>query len=310
MGKSTMSLSAYISTLVPSFETRNLKADFQANSEKLSGHIIPAYQKVAGVFNHKYKWQSKVLQNVEKELRSSLVNGPIKMHQDESLLEMTLAVYNNMTTTLPFIKDQIDKTFGAMFTNVGLTFTKGNLIQYGEVADFTIYYSQVLINYLTSNELMRLEGRTSDVNLPKGDEEYLLANSLIFANAMRIMAYPVAELKAQLRKIPDMTVDSETEGSAKIMVGASNLDPMGFASVPFPISLIYHFRLNRAEAQVEELEAMKTEERIVEYRIILIKQRMASGQGDAAIEAELAIQEDRLFKLRKKRSDREASYGV
>ena len=303
-------LSQYLKTLMPSTETRELKHSLQANFENVGGHRLPAIETVGGVFTHEYRWKSPVLQSVEKQLRDSLTRGPLKMHANAGLLEMLSDVYGNMSTTLPYIRGEVDKSFGREFTNIGLTFAKGNLIQYGEVADFAVYYGRVLLNYLTSNELMRLNGRTKDENLPIGDEEYLNANAPVFANAMKIMAYPVKDLKDQLRKIPDMVADEETEGSAKIMVGAGALDPLGFASLPFPISLIYHFRLGVAEKQAEDLEAIKAEARIVEYRILLIKQMQAGGQGDAAVERELAIQEDRLFMLRKKQKERETKYGV
>lgn len=303
-------LSQYLKTLMPSTETRELKHSLQANYENVSGHIVPALETIGTVFNHEYRWKAPTLVQVEKLLRDSLSRGPLKMHNNPGLLEMLTDVFNNMSTTLPYIRGEVDKSFGREFTNIGLTFAKGNLIQFGEVADFTVYYARVLINYLTSNELMRLNGRTRDENLPVGDEEYLNANAPVFANAMKIMAYPVKDLKDQLRKIPDMVASEETEGSAKIMVGAGALDPLGFASLPFPISIIYHMRLGMAEKQAEELEAIKAEAKMVEYRILLIKQRQAGGQGDAAVERELVIQEDRLFMLRKKQKAREEQYGV
>lgn len=305
-----MNISQYVKTLLPSLETRELKYRLQTDLENVNGHLLPAVNSVSAVFDHKYAWKSKPVQNLEKELLQALKGGPMKLFADAGLLEVLKDIYTNMVQTLPYIREEVDKTFGREFTNIGLTFAKGNLIQYAEVADFAVYYSRVLINFITSYELMILQGRTRDENLPRGDEEYLIANATVFANAMKIMAYPVKDLKEQLRKVPDMVIDPETEESAKIMVGASNLDPMGFAALPFPISLIYHFGLARAESQVEDLEAIKAETKIVEYRCILLKQRIDGGNGDAAIEKELEIQEDRLFKLRKKKADWEAKHRV
>lgn len=305
-----MNISQYIKTLLPSTETRELKFRLQSNLENVTGHMLPTVDRVSAIFDRQYVWKSKSVQSVEKQLHEAMKTSPMKFFRDASLLEVLKDVYSNMTTTIPFIREEVDKTFSREFTNIGLTFAKGNLVQYAEVSDFVVFYSRVLLNFVTSYELMVLEGRTRDENLPRGDEEYLMANAAVFANAMKIMSYNTKDLKDQLRKIPDMVIDPETEDSAKIMIGASNLDPLGFASLPFPISLIYHFGLARAESQVEELEAIKAETKIVEYRCILLKQRIDGGNGDAAIENELSIQEDRLFKLRKKKADWEAKHHV
>ena len=49
---------------------------------------------------------------------------------------------------------------------------------------------------------------------------------------------------------------------------------------------------------------------MIKYRIILIQQKLEGGEGDAAAEKLLGIQEDRLFKTRRKLAELEEEYGV
>ncbi len=305
-----MSLSKYLQSLLPSAETADLKTGLTNNAERIETTVIPSIDRCLPIFGPTYRFKDEIIQDIAASLAKELNATSLKLHHSTGLMEHMNAVFKNMLVTIPYVRKEIDNTFGRNFTNVGLTFSKGNIIQFCEVVDFVVNYVRVFVNYLTATELMHLEGKKVDPDLPKGDPEYLRANALVFVTAMGIMANSLDELKNAMRRIPDAIVDKDSEAEIRVTVGDSNLDPLGFAVLPFPISLIFHYRLNRAEKEAEELERTKAEARLVEYRILLIKQRIDGGQGDAAIEAELEIQADRLYKIRQRQSKLEEKYGV
>lgn len=305
-----MSLSKYLQSLLPSAETSDLKTGLNNNAERIETVVIPSLDRCLPVFNHSYQYNDPIVHGIAGSLSKELRATSLKLHHDTGLMEHLTAVFKNMLVTIPYMRKEIDNTFGRNFTNIGLTFSKGNIIQFCETVDFVVNYVRVLMNYVTSTELMKLEGKRVDPDLPKNDQEYLRVNAIVFVSAMGIMANSLDELKGAMKRIPDAIVDKDTESEIRVTVGESNMDPLGFASLPFPISLIFHYRLNRAEKEAEELERTKAEARIVEYRILLIKQRIDSGQGDVAIEKELEIQADRLYKIRQRQAKMEEQYGV
>lgn len=305
-----MKFHSYVKSLVPSLETADLKENLVATSERISGGILPSLESMLAVFDHKYSWRDEVLKDISKQYVQRMKGNGFKLPLDSSMLELVQHVMKNMLVTLPFIKGEIDKTFGKVIFNEGLTFSKANIMKYCETVEFTVHYTRILLNYVTHAELQKLDGRNRSNNLPPKDVEFLRANVATYATACRIMGIPVAQLKSQLNAVPDMLIEAGSEEEATLLIGNGKLDAVGFASLPFPISMIYHTRLRFANKQAEEYERIKAEEAVIKYRIILIQQKLEGGEGDAAAEKLLGIQEDRLFKTRRKLAELEEEYGV
>lgn len=305
-----MKFHSYVKSLVPSLETADLKENIAVTSERISESILPSLESMMVVFDHKYAWRDDALKAISKQYLQSMKGNGFKLPLDSSMLELVQHVMKNMLVTLPFIKGEVDKTFGKVIFNEGLTFSKANIMKYCETVEFTVNYTRILLNYITHAELQKLDNRHSSNNLPPKDVEYLRANVMIFASACRIMGIPTAQLKSQLNSVPDMLIEAGTEEEATLLIGGGKLDPVGFAALPFPISVIYHARLRFANKQVEEYERLKAEEAVIKYRLILIQQKLDGGEGDAAAEKLLGIQEDRLFKTRRKLAELEEEYGV
>lgn len=305
-----MKFHSYVKSLVPSLETADLKENIVVTSERISESILPSLESIMVVFDHKYAWRDDALKAISKQYLQSMKGNGFKLPLDSSMLELVQHVMKNMLVTLPFIKGEVDKTFGKVIFNEGLTFSKANIMKYCETVEFTVNYTRILLNYITHAELQKLDNRHSSNNLPPKDVEYLRANVMIFASACRIMGIPTAQLKSQLNSVPDMLIEAGTEEEATLLIGGGKLDPVGFAALPFPISVIYHARLRFANKQVEEYERLKAEEAVIKYRLILIQQKLDGGEGDAAAEKLLGIQEDRLFKTRRKLAELEEEYGV
>lgn len=305
-----MKFHTYVKSLVPSLETADLKENLVATNERIAEGILPSLGSMLAVFDHKYAWRDEVLKDISKRYLQSMRGNGFKLPHDASMLELVQHVMKNLLVTIPFIKGEIDKSFGKVIFNEGLTFSKANIMKYCETVEFTVHYTRVLLNYVTHAELQKLDGRNRSDNLPPKDIDYLRANLPIYVTACKIMGIPIAQLKSQINAIPDMVIEASSEDEAVLLIGSGKLDPVGFASLPFPISLIYHTRLRMANKQAEEYERIKAEEAVIKYRIILIQQKLDGGEGDAAAEKLLGIQEDRLYKTRRKLAELEEEYGV
>ena len=110
-------------------------------------------------------------------------------------------------------------------------------------------------------------------------------------------------------KTPAIAIDPENIGELRAVFG-NRIDPVGFSNVPFPLSLWYHARLSIANYQMDNYDDTIATAKAVELRVMLYKKKLATGEGDAAIEELLSIQEKRLMELRRKQERLEKKYGL
>lgn len=289
----------YVTSLMPSTEARAIKENLELAGEKIATNLLPGLSQFEDSLKYDYVWKNKeigeMLKEIAKELRS---HKSLKLPANASGIEAIDAVLKNVQRTLPYIQGEINKTFDSTIFKSGLTFTKATLLQYAETVDFVITYTALFMNWMTASEYNTLDGRERMAGIPVGDLEYIHANIRNYVLALSIMAHNQDELKRGLKSLPQMRIAETAEGEAEqLVLGGGNGDPFGFAQMPFPLSLWYHYRLRRVESQATEFEKDKATERAIHYRIVLIKQQLEAGKGDAALAKELKIQEQRVKEL-------------
>lgn len=303
-----MSIMRFVRALAPTFQGSKLKDGIILLSERISAQILPQLEKVVSVFDEDWKYHDstakQLMEKIEKDVR------PKKMAPRACAFARLEYIAKNLQTTLPFVKQEIDRSFGTEVSAIGLTYSRANLLQYVECATFFTSYLTLLINYVSAVELNAVSKRQKLEGVAPPDKERLEAQYVNFSIVCRILGYEVNELKAQLKTVPDMIIDPTTEAEAKLVIGTSKLDPVNFASLPFPLSIILHARLRGVENDVEEYEELKAQANAINYRILLIKQYMENGDGDAALETKLQTLEDRYLEKRRKVVKWEEEHGL
>jgi len=304
-----VSISNYIQSLLPSFEASRVKDNLTNLSQELDQYTVPSFKTMAETFPENWKWKNADVEKINKTIVSGYRNK-VPMRNANSL-EIIQAVLVNMQTTLPMVQLQVSKVFGNEIAAAGLSFNKATLLQYAEAAEFMINYSRVYYNYLSAVELAALEG---DRSIPEGvgpdDLMYLMAKRHTFTIALNIMAITVKDVRTDLKDIPDALVSTSSEEDMKLVVGANKIDPFGFASLPFPISLVYHAGLAIADWQMDRYDRAQVEARVLEYRSLLLKQQIETGNGDAAVESRLRDEEARLKVMKRKIARLEEKYEL
>lgn len=292
-------LYAYVTSLLPSVEARAIKENLELANEKISQNLLPGLSQFEDSLKYDYKWKNKEIDSILKEIAIELRScKALKLTRDASGIEGLEAVVKNMQRTIPYVLGEVNKTFDTTIFKTGLTFTKATLLQYAETVDFVVCYTAMFMNWITASEYNTLDGRERNTGIPIGDLEYIHANVRNYVMAIKIMAFSQDELKHGLRSLPQMRIAETAEGEAEqLVLGGGNSDPFGFASMPFPLSIWYHWRLRRVENQATAYEKDLATERAIHYRIMLIKQQLAAGKGDAALAKELKIQEQRVKEL-------------
>lgn len=300
------SFSSYIKSLLPSFETSRLKSALNSLCEEIQEILIPTIEKLLPIFPANWKWRNNDVKTFMTRIQTTVKLK--KVPGNANAIVIINAVLANMLVTLPFMRGEVDRAFGREVAADGLTYSKTTMLQYGELADFFVRYTQILINYVTSAELNAINGSQKVSGVGPDDLDYLRMNIPTYLVALRVLAVDVNQLKSDMRSIPDMVVDESTEEGAVALIGSHKANPLGFANLPWPISAIYRIRLGWAERQVAKYESLVAESKAVEYRILLMTQKLEEGHGDAATEKLLEVHEERLEKMRYKIAKLEQEY--
>lgn len=300
------SFSNYIKSLLPSFETSRLKSLLSSMCEEIQEIIIPTIEKLLPIFPANWKWRNNDVKTFMTRIQTTVKLK--KVPGNANAITIINAVLANMLITLPYMRGEVDKAFGRDVAADGLSYNKTTMLQFSELAEFFVRYTQVLINYVTSAELNAINGSQKVSGIGPDDLDYLRVNIATYLVALRVLAIDINQLKNDMRAIPDMIVDESTEEGAIALVGSHKADPLGFAALPWPLSSIYRIRLGIAERQVAKYETLIAESKAVEYRILLMKQKIENGVGDAATERLLEVHEERMEKLRYKIAKLEQEY--
>lgn len=294
-----MSMYAFVSSLLPSTEARAVKINLDTALEQISNNIIPGVEMFVEHIPHNYKWKNEevhtINQKIAKEVRAV---DHLKLARDCSGMEAILAVLKQMQASIPVIIAEANKCFETKIFKSGLTFTKATILQYAESVDFVVNYTASLLNWMTAMEWNTLDGRDRKSGVSPNTYEELMANSVKYLIVINIMAMTPDELKKGIKSLPQMRIaDTPEQEAEQIALGGGNANPFGFANVEWPLSMWYHFRLSRVESQAQEYERMVAREKALHYRVLLIKRHLAEGSGDAALEKELKIHEERIRTL-------------
>lgn len=304
-----MSIVDYVKGMLPSFESSTLRDGLLNLSDELDNETIPSMKALSEALPGKRTWA-----NENANLLNDVIVKGFKgksPYRDPNALELILHVSNNMQTLLPLISEQAKKEFSARIVSSGLTFGKANLLQLGEVAEFFVNYARLYYNFISAVELNAMtESRQPYEGIGPDDLEYLMTHRHSFVIAMRIMGSDPKQIETELGKIPDMLIDSTTESDLKVVVGAGRMDPFQMTSLPFPLSISYRIGMLVVERQLARYDQAKADARALEYRTILLKQRIESGRGDAAIEKRLKDEEDQLNLVKRRIEKMEKKYDL
>lgn len=294
-----MGMFQYVTNLTASTKSSAIKENLGIANERISNNLIPGADMLLQTLKPKYEWKNKDIKaSLEEIAKAVRGHSSLKLPRDAVGMEAIRAVMTNLQSTIPYVIAEASKTFDESIFKAGLTFTKATILQYAETVDFFVSYTAALLNWVTALEYNTLDGRDKNRGIPPSDREFLLANINNYTEVIKILAFNRDELKRGLKGLPQMRIADTAEAEAEqLLLVGNNANPFGFATLPWPLSMWYHYRLRRVEAQAQEYEKAIATEKAVNYRILLIKQRIDSGRGDAALEKELELQDARVKEI-------------
>lgn len=305
-----MNISNVLSTMLPSFESSQLKDSVRDNTAAITNELLPQYQTLREVIGVDFK--SADVKKMSKDITSYLRDTKLELKgvHNATMVDYIIEVMKNIGTLQGFLIERIDADIGKKVMTAQLSFNKQTLLHLIDLIEFYGQYTATLINWLTHEELQAVDTNIKTQGVAPTDLKYLQMRMATFGVATRILGTPVNKLKADYGEIPDAMFTEETFYELTRAFGQEKTDPMGMSSVPFPLSVIYRIRLNLAERQMDHLDELATAAKATELRLMLYRRQLAEGTGDAYTEDLIEAQEKRLNDLKYKRERLEKKYGL
>lgn len=310
-----MNIANLFSTLLPSYEAVQLKSILKKSADGISTELLPRFlqlqellQTVDGKsFNDKEV--KDYSDNLVKYLSKTGLNHTHLAHP--TMLEYIIPALQNVAGLANFLSRTIDKDMGRSVSTSVLSFNKATILRFVDVIDFAGTYAATLLNWVTARELASVTGSNiAPKAISPGDLENLHSKAIIFGISMRILGTPINRLQADYADIPEAVFDPETYQDLMHSFGEQKVDPLGFASVPFPLSIVLRIQLWRAEKQMDAYEECVRAGKSAEMRVLLMRKQQAEGSGDAALEKLLGVYEKQYEELKYERARLESKYGL
>lgn len=298
-----MSIFGYTQELPTSFNSAEIRESL-ANNAKANSGLGRLLENI--VFTNKDQYPADL--KAVNELIMSTKPKEVRLGTDNTVTGYMGVVVNNLNQLIPLLQQELNNKFRREVSNVALTYNKVSYLQIVEIVDFAIKYIYNYLDVLLALVINRQINRPTYEGLGPDDVQWIKNNANKFASIADILAKPVTTVAKLLEQAPDMVV-SEDEAAVRAVVG-SKVDPLGFANLPWPFSLVYELRLQNASRKMDLYEARQETEKVIERRVLLYKQAIENGTGDAALEKSLAVQESRLLKLKRRIEKTEAKYAL
>lgn len=310
-----MQIANLFRTLLPTYESVQLKNALKKSADGITTELLPRFlqlQELLATESGK-PFHDKEVQTYSDELVKYLSKSGLKhVHlKQPTMIEYIVPTLQNVGALAAFVSKTIDKDMGRTVATSALTFNKATILQFVDIIEFTAQYSATLLNWITSRELASVaESNIAPKAIAPGDVELIHSKTPVYGIALRILGTPINKIQADYGEIPEAVFDESTFEELAATFGRQKVDPLGMASLPFPLSVVLRVQLWRAERQMDAYDECVKAGKAAEMRVLLLRKRINEGGGDAAAEKLLTMYESQYNELKYERSRLEAKYGL
>lgn len=300
-----MKLPAFLSSLLASFSKSRMTGDLRQTLEELRDDTLPPYKTAIQGGYDKRKWKAE---NILKFQQAFDRDVKLKGYRG-NIIAQVYAVLQNMEANGPLVEKVIDKYFADDVMRDAITFLSANIIQYLEAMQFVTRYSRKLLIYVLTEELLAVNpDMVADTQLTQGEIDWIYSNRETFFSALGVVAHNEKETEEKFSQIPDVVATKENIPLINSTVGEQKTDPFRLNFIPARMNLIYHARLRVAEWQVARYKSAQEERKMLELRILQMKQA-DMGKNDPKVMAQVEYTQGRLQRLNADIAEMEQAYG-
>lgn len=301
-----MNFQQYIRSLLPSFGKSRVLDDIRLLKEELDSHTLPPYENAAKVLGRRSRFQARDIQEFAKRF-----DKEVKTRTRGNFIVVIHETLKNTAQLLDTVEKLADKAYSNDIIAAGMSYYMANLLRYLETVSFVVRYSRKLLLWTYAAESNALENKVEEMGreLTKAEREWMQVHQEGFFRAITLLGKKPQELEQAFSEIPDMTIDPKTEDVVKRTVGLTRIDPLALGLIPIAFNPIYHIRMAVAEWQVSRYKAAQEEKRLLEFRLLRLKELEAGKPGDVKLQEQIEYNTARLEKLNFKLAKMEEKYG-
>ena len=287
-----MKILQYIQSLGNDVEKTKVIESLQLLKEELSAVTIPLFEQAAKVFISN-RFNNSIIKEFDRDMKKQ-----VPVFRSNHIVTILMAMRNASVSTEALInvmvKSQVDT-----FLRDGMSVLRANQLQYIEVTSFVVSFARRWLLFLYSLESV-YDYTSKDYMLTKEFERekiYFDKNKDMFFSSLNILLRSPKDVELAFGKIPDISVDPESNVDPSITAGSSEIDPLQFGILPKPINFIYWLRMSYTKRQLKKHELLVEEKQQLELKLLLLKQSKDENP-DPKLEKQIAYNENKIEKLR------------
>lgn len=289
-------IKAFLSSLLPSFERSRISQDVDLLRKEVKDSLLPALEAANAA-----SAEMGAPAEATKKFQTAFFKA-LPQYQRQTVIGGILQLFQGLPEKLDVIDGLVLEMFAKDVTKDTLSYRKASVIQYLESARFiSRYTSRMLIRHLSLQTYTNLKAKGADVgpyveSMSPAELRWLTDNEYAYLQTLKLFAQHPKDLAALLRDIPDIAVVPDRIEVVAHTVGVDKLDPLRLGFVPPERNPIYHARMVYTEWQVRVYESQVEEKRLIELRLLALKQSQA-GKQDAKVDELIKYSEGRLSRL-------------
>lgn len=296
-----MKIDKFLSSMLPSFEKTRVKEDIGLLREELKEVVLPVYDSAVKAMK-KRDFRAEPIIAFNNDFTSS-----VKTATKGNFIVVIHESMRNAYENLDMLEVMIDKFYSDDVMRDGMTYLRINLLQYLEAISFASRFSRAILLWTYAAEISAVGEEYEGDEISEGEREWINKNSSTFFQCINIIGLKKKDIEKKLEEIPDVVATEENNQFIPRTIGKHKLDPFHFDLIPVKLNPIYHVRMLITEWQVARHRAAMEEKRMLEFRLLQMKQ-IESGKDDAKLQERIEYTEGRLQKLRYKLQEMEEEY--
>jgi hypothetical protein len=294
-----------LASLLPNFERETVLEDLRITRSEFKEVIEPAYE---GAVQFLKGWDFK-----SDEVNDLFTSWKriVKGAGNDNMYVTIHKGIDEIIKNLHEVEELIKKTFSEDIAGTGLTYMKGNLIQFVEYAGFVAKYARRFLMYTYIYETGKYEqgGTSVTESLTPAEKQWIEQNFVNFAMAFKAVSGNPGNVKKGLEEVPDIVATADNAHTLPHTVGEDKLDPLQMRFIPVWLNPIYHIRMRVAEWQTARYHASREELALLQLRLLNLKQT-TDGKPDANVQKRIDVLEKRIgdlnYKITKMENDNHA----
>ena len=286
-----MKLKQYVMSLLPIIGKKDMSNDLENLRKELRDQTIPPYESAETTFKD-WVWKDKSIAKFNK----SFIKG-VGSRYKGNYIDISSAILQTLLKNIVIIEKLVDKQYSNDIIRSAMTYSETQLLQYIETVSFAVKYSRKILMYTLATETAAFRSnKMIGKELSPAELKWLLSNQVNYIHAMQMVDGTARNLEKTISSIPDIEVDVENVDAVTSSVGISKLNPISAGIFGAVLNPIYHVRMAIADWQAANYDAAIEERKLVEYRLLDLK-NAKDGTADAKLEKAIEYTQDRIKRL-------------